>query len=251
MEENYLPQKWRNKVFRFQAGGYDGCICHPAALIVDRDGEVHLVGSDGGAGGLDEDDWYCRKCRAYLDEKGVNGEGEFLYGPKKNDEFYKEFRRLREGYADERRRRERKRVLQALEGEVGKEPEEIPGWDHEFELIGDIDTEDKVREVCRRIESFFYDVYFRAGIADALVNAEYPSRVRVLDVRKVRRGFGLRQLHMPHRPKRLPRHRRSRSRTHVNSLPRVPAGPGVSAVLRIVASPLVGGRRGVRPHELP
>lgn len=175
MEENYLPQKWRNKVFRFQAGGYDGCICHPAALIVDRDGEVHLVGSDGGAGGLDEDDWYCRKCRAYLDEKGVNGEGEFLYGPKKNDEFYKEFRRLREGYADERRRRERKRVLQALEGEVGKEPEEIPGWDHEFELIGDIDTEDKVREVCRRIESFFYDVYFRAGIADALVNAEYPG----------------------------------------------------------------------------
>ena len=24
MNENYLPPKWRNKVFRFQAGGYDG-----------------------------------------------------------------------------------------------------------------------------------------------------------------------------------------------------------------------------------
>ena len=24
MEEFYLPEKWRNKVFRFQAGGYDG-----------------------------------------------------------------------------------------------------------------------------------------------------------------------------------------------------------------------------------
>lgn len=24
MNENYLPPEWRNKVFRFQAGGYDG-----------------------------------------------------------------------------------------------------------------------------------------------------------------------------------------------------------------------------------
>ena len=24
MSENYLPPEWRNKVFRFQAGGYDG-----------------------------------------------------------------------------------------------------------------------------------------------------------------------------------------------------------------------------------
>ena len=153
----------------------DSGICHPAALIVDRDGDVHLVGSDGGAGGLDEDEWYCRKCRAYLDEKGVNGEGDFLYGPKKNDEFYKEFCRLRKGYAAERRHRERRRVLQALEEEGGKKPEDIPGWDHEFELIGEIDTEENVREVCRRIGDFFYDVHFRAEIADTLRKAGYDG----------------------------------------------------------------------------
>lgn len=175
MGEFYLPEKWRNKVFRFQAGGYSGCICHPAALVVDRVGDVHLVGSDGGAGGLDEDEWYCRKCRAYLDEKGVNGESDFLYGPKKNDEFYKEFCRLRKGYAAERRHRERRRVLQALEEEWGRKPEDIPGWGHEFELIGEIDTEENVREVCRRICDFFYDVHFRALIADALRKAGYDG----------------------------------------------------------------------------
>ena len=175
MEELYLPGQWRNKVFRFQAGGYSGCICHPAALIVDRDGEVHLVGSDGGAGGLDEDDWFCRKCRAYLDEKGVDTVDALLYGPKKNVDFYHEFQALRRKYDAERKRRERIRVLQALEEEYGKDPREIRGWDHEFELIGEIDTEENVREVCRKIGDFFYDVYFRAEIADVLREAGYDG----------------------------------------------------------------------------
>ena len=175
MDEGYLPEKWRDKVFRFQAGGYSGCTCHPAALIVDRDGEVHLVGSDGGAGGLDENDWYCRKCRACLDEKGVNGESDLLYGPKKDDKSYKEFLRFREECAAERRRRERRRVLEALEGEYGRDPDEICGWDHEFELIGEIDTEEKVRETCRNAVRFFYDVHYRAGIAEALRSAGYDG----------------------------------------------------------------------------
>lgn len=173
--ENYLPPKWRNKVFRFRAGGYSGCICHPAALIVDRDGDVHLVGSDGGAGGLDENDWYCRKCRAYLDEKGVATVDAFLYGPKKNMDFYKEFRELRKVYTAERKRRERQKVLEALENEWGKNPDDISGWDHEFELVGNIDTEDNVREVCRSIGHFFYDVYFRALVADALRKVGYDG----------------------------------------------------------------------------
>lgn len=177
MDENYLPPKWRNKVFRFQAGGYDGCFVHPAALIVDGDGDVHLVASDGGAGGLDETDWYCAKCRGYLDEHGVLNEGDFLYGPRKDPALYEEFRRLRDGWAAERRRRERRIVLQALEGEFGKEPEEIPGWDHEFDLIGEIDAEDaeKVSDVCRRLGSFFYDVYLRALVADAIRDAGYDG----------------------------------------------------------------------------
>ncbi|MDD6487482.1 MAG: hypothetical protein PUF61_11095 [Spirochaetales bacterium] len=175
MEEFYLPEKWRNKVFRFQAGGYDGCICHPAALIVDRDGDVHLVESDGGAGGLDENDWYCRSCRAYLDEKGVATEDAFLYGSKKNMDFYKEFQELRKVYTAERKRRERQNVLEALEEEWGKDSNDIRGWDHEFELIGEIDTKDKVREVCRKLGDFFYDVYYRAEIADALRSAEYDG----------------------------------------------------------------------------
>lgn len=175
MKENYLPPKWRNKVFRFQAGGYDGCICHPAALIVDGDGETHLVGSDGGAGGLDENDWYCRKCRSYLDSKGVFSEGEFLYGPKKSEEHYKEFRRLRKEWHEERRRRERANVLEALTDEWGKKSHEIAGWDHEFELIGEIDTKEKVAEVCKKTGDYFFDVHYRAGIADKLRNAGYEG----------------------------------------------------------------------------
>lgn len=175
MEEFYLPEQWRNKVFRFQAGGYSGCICHPAALIVDRDGDVHLVGSDGGAGGLDEDDWFCRMCRAYLDEKGVDTVDALLYGPKKNVDLYNEFQALRRKYDAERKRRERIRVLQALEEEYGKDPREIRGWDHEFELIGEIDTEEKVREVCGKTNSFFYDVHFQAEIADTLREAGYDG----------------------------------------------------------------------------
>ena len=153
----------------------DSGICHPAALIVDRDGEVHLVGSDGGAGGLDEDDWFCRKCRAYLDEKGVDTVDALLYGPKKNMDFYNEFQALRRKYDAERKRRERIRVLQALEEEYDKDPREIHGWNHEFELIGEIDTEENVREVCRKIGDFFYDVYFRAEIADVLREAGYDG----------------------------------------------------------------------------
>ena len=153
----------------------DSGICHPAALIVDRDGEVHLVGSDGGAGGLDEDDWFCRKCRAYLDEKGVDTVDALLYGPKKNVDFYNEFQALRRKYDAERKRRERIRVLQALEEEYDKDPREIHGWDHEFELVGEIDTEENVREVCRKIGDFFYDVYFRAEIADVLREAGYDG----------------------------------------------------------------------------
>lgn len=175
MKEYYLPEKWRNKVFRFQAGGYSGCVSHPAGLIVDRDGDVHLVGSDGGAGGLDENDWYCRKCRDYLDEKGVATINEFLYGPKKNMDFYKEFQELSKKYAAEQRILERSNVLEALENEWGKDSNDIHGWDHEFELIGEIDTEDKVREVCRKLGDFFYDVYLRAEIADALRSAEYDG----------------------------------------------------------------------------
>ena len=175
MKENYLPSEWRNKVFRFQAGGYSGCVYHPAALIVDGNGEVHLVGSDGGAGGLDEIDWYCRKCRSYLDSKGVLDEGEFLYGLKKNEEHYKEFRRLKEEWHEERRRRERANVLEALTNERGKESDEIPGWDHEFELIGEIDTKEKVVEVCKKTADYFYDVYYRAEIADKLRSAGYEG----------------------------------------------------------------------------
>lgn len=167
MEENYLGKRWRNRLFKFTAGGYDGCICHPAALIVDGDGDVHLVGSDGGIGGLDENEWYCRKMRSFLD--GHNARCVEHLGPDAHRLYLEEAHRRRA----EQRRRERDKVANALEREIVRMDDSVL-WDHEFEEH-DISTPEKVREACRTMCHAFHDVYAHAHIADALVEAGYDG----------------------------------------------------------------------------
>lgn len=46
-KETAMPEKWRNRFFRFDAGGYDGNIWHIAFVLVDREGHLHWIGNDG------------------------------------------------------------------------------------------------------------------------------------------------------------------------------------------------------------
>ena len=172
MEENYLRKRWRNKLFKFMAGGYEGCLCHPAALIVDGDGDVHLVGSDGGRGGLDENGWYCRVMRSFLDKHNVCCADHLLTGPHRDPDAYRLYLEEVHRRRAEQRRRERDKVAEALEKEIIRMDDS--GWDHEFEEH-DISTPEKVREVCEAMCHAFHDMCYPAHIADALVEAGYDG----------------------------------------------------------------------------
>lgn len=165
--EHAVPERYRNRLFTFKAGGYDGCIWHPAAVLVTWNGDVDLVGSDGGAGGLDAEEWYRKQMRRYLDDRGVatstdlRGEGAFA-----------EYLKFREQKEAERRDLERERVAGALESEVGEG--RTYGWDHEF-CEYDVSTPEAVRSTCREMALVFYDVSYRAAIADALKRRGYKG----------------------------------------------------------------------------
>lgn len=169
-EKFYLPEKYRDRLFTFEAGGYDGCIWHPAAVLVTGEGDVALVNSDGGAGGLDEDKWYCASMRAFLDMKRV-ATVEGLFTEDTSGKAYREAVAYRDALAEERKNRERVKVFEALERELGKEG--FRGWNHKFEEY-DVSTPDKVRETCKALVNWG-DKYMNAGIADALDDAGYEG----------------------------------------------------------------------------
>ena len=169
-EKFYLPEKYRNRLYTFEAGGYDGCIWHPAAVLVTGEGDVSLVNSDGGAGGLDEEEWYRRTMRAYLDVKRVATiEGLYVGDPK--GKAFREAVAYRDEMTEERKNRERINVFEALERELGKEG--VRGWDHKFEEY-DVSTPDKVRKTCKALVNWG-DKCMNAGIAAALNDAGYKG----------------------------------------------------------------------------
>lgn len=171
-EKFYLPGKYRDKLYTFEAGGYDGCVWHPAAVLVDGDGDVHLINSDGGRGGLDERDWYCQSMAAYLKSKNVACVND-LDRDDPSGKAFKEYVDYKESMLEEKRDRERIRVFDALEGELGKDDREIPGWTHNF-VEYDVSTPDNVREACKSLVNWG-SKYMNAGIADALHEAGYEG----------------------------------------------------------------------------
>ena len=171
-ERFYLPDKYRNKLYRFEAGGYDGCVWHPAAVLVDGDGDVHLVNSDGGRGGLDEEEWYRKSMAAYLKAKNVATASD-LNRDDPSGKSFEEYVSYKKFMLAEKRDRERIRVFNALEKELGKDEKEILGWTHLF-VEYDVSTPDKVREACKAIVDWG-SKYMNAGIADALHGAGYDG----------------------------------------------------------------------------
>jgi len=173
-DDTLLPDKYRNKLYKFMAGGYDGCICHPAALFVTGDGRVRLIGSDGGRGGLDAGDWYARTMRSFLDELGVASADMLLYGEHKNPEAYDRYLKYARDMKEERHRKERLIVRVALDAELGKDSLTGVRWDHEFQEF-DISTPENVTDTCKKMCNAFYDVYFHAAIAQKLSDEGYEG----------------------------------------------------------------------------
>lgn len=168
----YLPEKYRNKLYAFEAGGYDGCVWHPAAVLVDGDGDVHLINSDGGRGGLDEGKWYSESMAAYLKAKNVACAND-LNKDDPSGKAFEEYVDYKEFTLGERKNRERIRVFDALERELGKDDKEILGWTHNF-VEHDVSTPDNVRGACKSLVNWG-SKYMNAGIADALHAAGYEG----------------------------------------------------------------------------
>lgn len=46
-KDTVMPEKWRNRFFKYEAGGYDGCIWHIAFVLIDKNGTPYYIGNDG------------------------------------------------------------------------------------------------------------------------------------------------------------------------------------------------------------
>ena len=46
-KETVMPEKWRNRFFKYVAGGYDGNAWHIAFVLIDKKGTPYYIGNDG------------------------------------------------------------------------------------------------------------------------------------------------------------------------------------------------------------
>lgn len=64
-----IPEKYRNRLYEWEGGGYSGCIWEMNQGLVDADGHWHPIYSTG-CDGIDQDEWFERKINALKDELG-------------------------------------------------------------------------------------------------------------------------------------------------------------------------------------
>lgn len=165
-----IPPKYRNRLFDWEGGGYDGCIWEPNVGLVDKDGHwipIYSSGSDG----IDQDDWYRRKIENLKADFGYDVRSakmqfeevfhkavEKVFGKKwyevegdpfadqrvkklveKDEKRYNEFVRLLYGYNLERKQRLDAMFMQVVGGGMSRD---------KFEEIGLID-ESHIKETCK------------------------------------------------------------------------------------------------------
>ena len=46
-KDTVMPEKWRNRFFKYIAGGYDGNVWHIAFVLIDKKGTPYYIGNDG------------------------------------------------------------------------------------------------------------------------------------------------------------------------------------------------------------
>lgn len=165
-----IPPKYRNRLFDWEGGGFDGCFWMWNQGLVDEDGHWIPILSNG-YNGIDQDEWYKRKIRNLKEDFGydvrpakvqfrevLHRAVEEVFGKKwyevEGDPFtdqrvkklvkedkkkYDEFVKLCDGYKLERTHRLDAMFMQVVTGEMRRD---------KFEEIGQID-EEHIKETCR------------------------------------------------------------------------------------------------------
>lgn len=66
-----IPEKYRNRLYEWEGGGYSGNIWEMNQGLVDADGHWHPIYSTG-CGGIDQDEWFERKINALKSDLGYD-----------------------------------------------------------------------------------------------------------------------------------------------------------------------------------
>lgn len=190
-----IPQKYRNRLFDWEGGGYDGNFWEMNQGLVDKDGHWHPIYSTG-INGIDLKEWYKRKidalkaecgydvrpAKVQLDEAIHKAIGK-VFGKKwyevEGDPFgderveklvkddrrkYREFVTLRDGYRLERMHRLDAMFMQVVCGEMERD---------RFEEVGLIDK-DHVKETCKAFcERYGGNVGLMTRVLDEMAELGY------------------------------------------------------------------------------
>lgn len=196
-EEKIIPEKYWNKLYDWEGGGYDGCFWEMNQGVVDGEGHWHPIYSTG-AGGIDQDDWYDRKIGDMKDDLGygvLDAAGQYhkkqtdavrkVFGErwymveghsfedprvleimKDEERRYREFRERRDAFREERTHRLDAMFMEVVNGELERD---------KFEEVGPIDK-DHAKETCRRFcDGYRYNVGMMVRVLDWLASHGYEA----------------------------------------------------------------------------
>lgn len=196
-EEKIIPEKYWNKLYDWEGGGYDGCFWEFNQGVVDGEGHWRPIYSTG-ADGLDQDDWYKRKIadlkedlgydvrdadvqyheklidavRKVFGERWYMVEGHSFDDPrvleimKGEERRYREFRERRDAFREERTHRLDTMFMEVMNGELKRD---------RFEEVGSVDKE-HAKETCRRFcNGYRSSVGMMARVLDWLASHGYEA----------------------------------------------------------------------------
>lgn len=192
-----IPEKYRNRLYDWEGGGYSGCFWEMNQGLVDKEGHWHPLYSTG-RDGLDQHEWYDRKISNLKNELGydvtlvsVQHEEarhravEEVFGKKwyevrgapednpdvmakleKEDVRYAEWCKRKAEYDAEKTHRLDMMFMQVVLGEDSRD---------RFEEVGRID-EENIKETCRKFcESYKGNVGMMANCLDKMSKLGYAS----------------------------------------------------------------------------
>ena len=196
-EAKIIPEKYWNKLYDWEGGGYDGCLWEFNQGVVDGEGHWRPIYSTG-ADGLDQDDWYERKIadlkddlgydvrdadvqhheklvdavRKVFGEKWYMVEGHSFEDPrvleimKDEERRYREFRERRDAFREERAHRLDAMFMEVVNGELER---------YRFDEVGSVDKE-HAKETCRRFcDGYRSNVGMMVRVLDWLASHGYEA----------------------------------------------------------------------------
>jgi hypothetical protein len=206
-----IPQKYRNKLFDWKGGGYDGCFWQPNVGLVDGEGHWRPIFSTG-YNGMDQDDWYKRKIKSLKADLGydersarmqfeeaVHNAVEKVFGKKwydvggfpsedkrvralveEDEKRYSKFVEVRDVYRFGRTHRLDEMFMQVVNGEMQRD---------DFEEIGLIDDE-HLKDTCKLFcERYKGNVGLIAHVLDKMTDIGYSAWCTCTDCGKQFRPY--------------------------------------------------------------